>query len=513
MGTSDASTPGFLGRFRLFSKITFFIMIYTASCAFNFGYDVGNFGGVQGMQSFGKVFGKYYEAKGVYALPASLSSVMTSVPFIAKAVGVAIGGWVAQRFGRKIAIAILIALCFIGVTLQTSATTAAQFTLGRCLNFAATGLTIVVVPIYLAETSPRELRGMMNSTIQLMIVLGQVVASLINLRTKTIESNAGWQIPVGIQFVPAFVLAVLWPVLPESPRWLLSQDRAIDAVKSMQKLSKKGKSLEEIEQEVAALQHDHANEAKGTWAEVFDKQNRRRTAVAVLVMFGQQITGQAFVSQYSVIFYQQQGFRSQAFLFTVINNVVGLICLLFTWFIVDAVGRRPILLSGAAMMAIFLFILGGLSTASNPSEAARHMSVASVMLFGAGYNISWAPVSYIVVSEAASTRVKEKTNLLACVISVLTTFLTSFTIPYLINAQYAGLGGKVGFVYGSICAVMFVMAFLFIPELKNRSLEEVDQLFASGASLRKFGSIKTERVEQIYVEEIHEAKTKGIDSV
>lgn len=117
------------------------------------------------------------------------------------------------------------------------------------------------------------------------------------------------------------------------------------------------------------------------------------------------------------------------------------------------------------------------------------------------------------VSEAASTRVKEKTNLLACVISVLTTFLTSFTIPYLINAQYAGLGGKVGFVYGSICAVMFVMAFLFIPELKNRSLEEVDQLFASGASLRKFGSIKTERAEQIYVEEIHEAKAKGIDSV
>jgi len=95
-------------------------------------------------------------------------------------------------------------------------------------------------------------------------------------------------------------------------------------------------------------------------------------------MFGQQITGQAFVSQYSVIFYQQEGFRSQAFLFTVINNVVGLISLLFTWFIVDAVGRRPILLSGAAMMAIFLFILGGLSTASNPSEAARHMSVSTI---------------------------------------------------------------------------------------------------------------------------------------
>jgi len=106
-----------------------------------------------------------------------------------------------------------------GVTLQTSATTSVQFTLGRIINFATTGLTIIVVPIYLAETSPRELRGMMNATIQLMIVFGSLIASLVNLRTKTIPSNAGWQIPVGIQFVPAFVLAVLWPLLPESPRW------------------------------------------------------------------------------------------------------------------------------------------------------------------------------------------------------------------------------------------------------------------------------------------------------
>lgn len=109
--------------------------------------------------------------------------------------------------------------------------------------------------------------------------------------------------------------------------------------------------------------------------------------------------------------------------------------------------------------------------------------------------------SYIVVSEAASTRIKEKTNLLACVISVLATFVTSFTIPYLIQPQYAGLGGKVGFVYGSICVVMAILAFFFIPELKGRSLEEVDQLFASNAPLRNFGKIKTTSVEEAEIQE------------
>ena len=117
--------------------------------------------------------------------------------------------------------------------------------------------------------------------------------------------------------------------------------------------------------------------------------------------------------------------------------------------------------------------------------------------------------SYVVVSEAASTRVKEKTNLLACVISVLTTFVTSFTIPYLIKPEYANLGGKVGFVYGSICWIMVLLAFLFIPELKGRSLEEVDQLFASGAPLRKFAKIQTESLEDM---EVHEAKMHPKDT-
>lgn len=108
------------------------------------------------------------------------------------------------------------------------------------------------------------------------------------------------------------------------------------------------------------------------------------------------------------------------------------------------------------------------------------------------------------MSEAAALRVKEKTNLLACVISVLTTFVTSFTLPYLIGAQYANLGGKVGFIYGAINIVMVVAVFFFIPELKGRTLEEVDQLFASGISLRKFKNAETRDAREIYQNDVAE---------
>jgi hypothetical protein len=85
---------------------------------------------------------------------------------------------------------------------------------------------------------------------------------------------------------------------------------------------------------------------------------------------------------------------------------------------------------------------------------------------------------------------------------VLTTFVTSFTIPYLINERYANLGGKVGYVYGSINVVMVALTYFIIPELKGRTLEEVDQLFASGAPLRKFHAVQTSTAQEVYQEEM-----------
>jgi SP family sugar:H+ symporter-like MFS transporter len=93
--------------------------------------------------------------------------------------------------------------------------------------------------------------------------------------------------------------------------------------------------------------------------------------VAVIAMFGQQITGQAFSSQYSVVFYQSEGYKSQAFLFNILSNVTGLVCLIATWFIIDQVGRRPMLMTGGTGMAIFLFVVGGVGVVKNPTNSER----------------------------------------------------------------------------------------------------------------------------------------------
>lgn len=150
----------------------------------------------------------------------------------------------------------------------------------------------------------------------------------------------------------------------------MTQNRLEEAKTSLRKLYKTH-SEAEIDQEIDILRHAHSTEQKGPWAEVFNKDNRKRTMVAVIAMFGQQITGQAFSSQYSVVFYQSEGYKSQAFLFNILSNVSGLVCLIATWFIIDQVGRRPMLMTGGTGMAIFLFVVGGVGTVKNPSDSER----------------------------------------------------------------------------------------------------------------------------------------------
>lgn len=277
-----------------------------------------------------------------------------------------------------------------------------------------TGMAIMVIPIYSAEVAPEVLRGMFGSTIQVMVIFGQVVSTIITYGTKNIEGAAAWQIPIGLQLVVPGIITALLPFLPESPRWLLSKDRRELAVANLKKL-RKGVSEEDILTEADALTFAHAHQEKGTWAEVFDKSNRVsnslhciclllletmltteyqiRTAVAVLAMFGQQITGQAFPSQYGVIFYQSQGYGDKSFLFNIISNVISMGAVIITWFYIDGAGRRPILMTGGFLMGAFLFTLGGLGSINmnTINQHEKELMVASVMLFQFFFNLSWAP--------------------------------------------------------------------------------------------------------------------------
>lgn len=282
----------FRQRLRLFSPRLAFVAVYLSLAALNFGYDVGTFQGVQAMSAFRRRFGEYNETTEKWILPSYLTAIMNSTPFLGKLIGVMACGPIAERWGRKMAVLIMAVISLIGCTLQTSAHSAAQFTAGRIINFATTGFTIVVTPIYQSECVPAPLRGMITSMIQFQISFGGLIASLVNLGTAGIDSDTAWLVPIGLQLLLPIVIAVLLYWMPESPRWLLSRGRHDEARKSLQILRKKGTEAAVIDQEIQALESANANKDKGSWKELFDDRNRRRTTIAILAMFFQQCTGQ-----------------------------------------------------------------------------------------------------------------------------------------------------------------------------------------------------------------------------
>ena len=148
------------------------------------------------MPAFLQLFGSG-NSKGQYALTSTLQSVMVSTPFIGKFMGTLISGETSRLWGRKPSMYILALLSVIGVPLQTTAWSAAQFTVGRIINFGGMGFTINVVPAYMSECIPADLRGAVGMTLQLWINIGSLIASLVNFGFQKLDGNKAWQIPTG----------------------------------------------------------------------------------------------------------------------------------------------------------------------------------------------------------------------------------------------------------------------------------------------------------------------------
>ena len=443
------------------------------------------------MQPFAHQFG-VLGANGKYALAAPVASAANATPYLAKMIGTLICGPLMEKFGRKAAIFSIAIISFVGVILQISTTSIAQYIVGRCICYTATGFTIVVVPAYQSECAPAELRGAIASTLMLALVTGQVLGSAVTFGTSKLTDRACWLIPTGVQFIIPLLMLIGLLFMPESPRWLLAKGRKERALTSLVKLRRRGIPQEDIEKELELLSLSDATHGKGKWIELFQGVNRRRTIIAVGAMFGAQITGQSFVGQYGVVFYQSQNItKPSPFLLGLIQNLGGLVAIFLESVFVDSFGRRPLFLFGSLAMGFWMYMVAGFGVLPNPSTVEKNVMVASLQMFNISNLVSWAPLNYITMGETPTGRLREKTATLASSISVIGTFLVSFTLPYLLSAPYANLGAKVGWIYGSICVASFFFALFVIPEQKNRSLEELDELYECRVSTWKFKSYKT----------------------
>ncbi|CAL5867679.1 uncharacterized protein PFLUO_LOCUS1898 [Penicillium psychrofluorescens] len=440
-----------------------------------FGYDTASFGGILANPGFLKQFGEYDPSTQSYTLDSVHTSLMSSLPFLGKFLGCFIAGPAIERFGHRVVFFGLSIVSFIGIIIEmTAAGTGegsgrfAQFVIGRIIVYISVGLVEVDVTTYQAEIVPASFRGLVIVSLQLFLNAGTVVATGVNKGLSTSTDSVGWRTVTGIQLVFPVLIVFFTLFIPSSPRWLLSKDREDEAIVALRRIRPKADAIEgNCEAEIQAIKEalqEHVR--KGPWLDLLRGPNFRRTMLVIT-------TGQAFVSTYQTTFYKQNGYAAKAFIYPVINSCLGFFAVLPAMYMVDKFGRRNTLFITFFFQGLFMFLLAGIGEMAYKSSTESDTIVAAFMLYYFSYNLGGASIPYLLGTEIPNAAIREKTQSLGTSWNVLWAFVTNFAIPYIIN----NIHFQVGWVFGSISILALIFTFFFLPETKDRALEEIDAIF------------------------------------
>lgn len=333
--------------------------------------------------------------------------------------GLYVGSNISAKYGRRMAMFCMSLWAIMSATVLISATTRGQVLAGRILNYTYIGMELATCPPFQAEIVPAPIRGFAVGTYQTSLLLGGVIINSVCRGTSGLTSNAAWRIPMGLFYiVPITVASCVW-FIPESPRWLLLQDREEDALQSLQTLRGSDPSynaLEDLEVLRLSLVEEHN---QGRYSDLFRGTNRRRTLVAMGMNFFIQATGSPFTAAYGTLFVQSIG-TINPFNYSIMSSSINFFSCLVGISITDRIGRRPILMTGSILQIIWLFTMGGIGTAANPSLAQKKVIVGATALSSASLTFSWDPLNYIVTTELPASRLRDKTQRVASMVNVVT---------------------------------------------------------------------------------------------
>ena len=265
-----------------------------------------------------------------------------------------LAGPMSDRFGRKNILIVVAALFTVSATWSALATGYTEFIIARIIGGIGIGGAILIAPIYIAEIAPPKLRGSLVSFNQLNIVIGISVAYFSNYFLVNMEGES-WRWMLGVEAIPAFIyFAALWTV-PKSPRWLILKLNKVQPAKNI--LAKIGgedyaqATIEEIQRGVAK------KESKGRLADIFSSRYTTIMIIALGIAFFQQITGINAVFYYApTIFEQAGGSTDSSFLQAIVVGLTNLVFTLVAIWLIDRLGRKPLLLIGTTFMTIALLM-------------------------------------------------------------------------------------------------------------------------------------------------------------
>ena len=483
--------------------------------AFQFGYDNSYFTGVVGMKSFVDKYGNDHDSNGDISFSASLLSELTSLIQVGELVGSFLSGFVGFYFGCKGGLVSASVIATVVIILQAAAPNIAAFQAGRIVLGLGVGVLSGSVPIYLSDVTPRQIRGMVVGSWQLIMSIAGLIGSGICQGTEGYVGQAAYQIPVCFQLIcPLVILVFIWFV-PESPRRLISRNKSEEARAALCKINQSNKEYSPTIQLNEFIDHQQHQRDGSWWELITDPVERRKTLLAAGIFAAQQLTGNSFIISYSVVFAEDLEIANP-FAINCITSVLSIVGVISSWFLVERFDRKTMLTATTCFMVCDMLVIGGLACGPQKSHlvpiaplSKTIIGLALVYVFC--FNLVWGPMAWTVATELGVGRNRPRIMAVSTAVFWFFSWLITFTLPYLFTTVQ--LGAKVGFIYaGSTFACTLLFVTLLLPETRGRTLEEIEEMFADRIPAFKWQGHHNIRTQAEAVTEEKVMVAKGVDN-
>jgi SP family xylose:H+ symportor-like MFS transporter len=415
----------------------------------------------------------------------TLSGWTISSALVGCIIGAAVAGWVSTAWGRKgglIAAALLFLLGSIGSAVpefgfgaigKMGPAALDQFIFYRILGGVGVGIASMLSPLYIAEISPSAIRGRLVSFNQLAIVLGILLVYFVNLAISTLGNDVwlksvGWRWMLASEAIPSGVFLLLLMFVPDTPRWLVLRGRNEEALEALKRVTDE-EDARTILGEIQKTLEIRSGPLFSFGAAV--------VVVGILISVFQQFVGINAVLYYAPLMFQNMGASTHsAFLQTVVIGAANVIFTVVAIVTVDKLGRKPLLVAGALVMAAAMIALGCLFNA----RAVGLGALIAVVAYIGGFAFSWGPVAWVLLAEMFPNSIKGKGLGLAVAAQWLANLLVSASFKVLdgnstLNAVFNH--GFAYWIYGAMSVLAALFVIRYVPETKGRSLEAIQDLW------------------------------------
>lgn len=306
---------------------------------------------------------------------ASLTGWITSSLLLGAFIAAPFAAPLSDTFGRKICINLSSVIICIGAIIEATATNFGEMIAGRVLVGLGIGISSATVPVYLAELSPRSIRGSISSLFEVTIAFGILLAFVVTLAMNYFYplNPTNWRWILAIQAALALSLSLLMIPLPESSRWLMSVDKREEARDSLlltrilivvgSRKNEDGENCDitsiDLEYNEISKEIDDNRADKPAWydySKLLAPKMQLRTSISIIIKFLQQLTGINSIFYYSSIIFSSLGIQADTT--TAITGLVNLAATLIAVRYIETLGRRPLLITGSILMTVCLFIVG-----------------------------------------------------------------------------------------------------------------------------------------------------------